>query len=107
MRDVVVAGGGPIGLAAALHAHRAGLSVVVREPRSGAIDKACGEGLMPGALAELAALGVHPHGRPLAGIRYLDADGTSARRALGWAVARRRPRVSSSWRHPRRRTSRS
>ena len=59
MRDVVVAGGGPIGLAAALHAHRAGLSVVVREPRAGAIDKACGEGLMPGAVAELAALGVH------------------------------------------------
>ena len=39
MRDVVVAGGGPVGLAAALHAHRAGLSVVVREPRTGAIDK--------------------------------------------------------------------
>ncbi len=77
MRDVVVAGGGPVGMAAALHAHRAGLSVVVREPRSGAIDKACGEGLMPGAVAELAALGVHPHGRPLSGIHYLDADGSS------------------------------
>ena len=78
MRDVVVAGGGPVGLAAALHAHRAGLSVVVREPRGGAIDKACGEGLMPGAVAELAALGVHPHGRPLTGIHYLDAGGTRA-----------------------------
>ena len=75
MHDVVVAGGGPVGLAAALHAHRAGLSVVVREPRSGAIDKACGEGLMPGAVAELAALGVHPHGRPITGIHYLDATG--------------------------------
>ena len=75
MRDVVVAGGGPVGLAAALHAHRAGLSVVVREPRTGTIDKACGEGLMPGAIAELAGLGVHPHGRPLAGIHYLDAHG--------------------------------
>jgi flavin-dependent dehydrogenase len=75
MRDLVVAGGGPVGLASALHAHRAGLSVVVREPRTGPIDKACGEGLMPGAVAELAGLGVHPHGRPLTGIHYLDSAG--------------------------------
>lgn len=75
MRDLVVAGGGPVGLAAALHAHRAGLSVVVREPRSGPIDKACGEGLMPGAVAELADLGVHPPGRALTGIHYLDSAG--------------------------------
>jgi flavin-dependent dehydrogenase len=73
--DLVVAGGGPVGLTAALHAHRAGLSVVLREPRSGPIDKACGEGLMPGAVAELAALGVHPEGRDLTGIRYLDGSG--------------------------------
>lgn len=80
MHDLVVAGGGPVGLAAALHARRAGLSVVVREPRTGPIDKACGEGLMPGAVAELSALGVHPQGRELSGIRYLggDADGPVA-----------------------------
>ena len=77
MHDVVVAGGGPVGLATALHAHRAGLTVVVREPRAGAIDKACGEGLMPGAVAELASLGVDPHGRPVTGIHYLAADGSS------------------------------
>jgi flavin-dependent dehydrogenase len=75
VRDLVVAGGGPVGMAAALHARRLGLDVVVREPRSGPIDKACGEGLMPGAVAELAALDVHPAGRALVGIRYL--DGTS------------------------------
>lgn len=73
--DVLVAGGGPVGLAAALHAHAAGLSVVVREPRTGPIDKACGEGLMPGAVAELDRLGVDPRGRDLSGIRYLDASG--------------------------------
>ncbi len=72
MRDLVVAGGGPVGLAVALHAARAGLDVVVREPRDGVIDKACGEGLMPGAVAALEALGVRPAGRELAGIRYVD-----------------------------------
>jgi flavin-dependent dehydrogenase len=77
MRDLVVAGGGPVGLAAALHAARAGLDVVVREPRTGPVDKACGEGLMPGAVAELAALGVDPEGQRLAGIRYLSGAGTS------------------------------
>ena len=78
MRDLVVAGGGPVGMAVALHAHRAGLDVVVREPRPGPIDKACGEGLMPGALADLAALGVDPRGHDIAGIRYLDGLGGPA-----------------------------
>ncbi|WP_310529325.1 NAD(P)/FAD-dependent oxidoreductase [Nocardioides sp.] len=75
MRDLVVAGGGPVGLAVALNAARAGLDVSVREPRDGPIDKACGEGLMPGAVAELEGLGVRPDGHPLAGIRYLDGSG--------------------------------
>jgi len=72
MRDLVVAGGGPVGLAAALYAARDGLDVVVREPRGGVIDKACGEGLMPGALNLLTDVGVDPPGHPLAGIRYTD-----------------------------------
>ncbi|MGV8966176.1 MAG: NAD(P)/FAD-dependent oxidoreductase [Cellulomonas sp.] len=68
--DVLVVGGGPIGLAAAIEARLAGLDVVVVEPRESAIDKACGEGLMPGAVAALARIGVHPHGHPLLGIGY-------------------------------------
>ncbi|CAN5660029.1 NAD(P)/FAD-dependent oxidoreductase [soil metagenome] len=74
MRDLVVAGGGPIGLVTALYAARAGLDVVVREPRHGVIDKACGEGLMPAAVADLTDLGVDLVGRPIDGIRYLDGS---------------------------------
>ena len=72
MRDLVVAGGGPVGLATALLAARAGLDVGVVEPRRGVIDKACGEGLMPGAVAALADLAVPLEGHPIRGIRYLD-----------------------------------
>lgn len=72
--DVLIAGGGPIGLVAALYARRAGLSVLVCEPHPGRPDKACGEGLMPPALAALAELGVDPPGHDLIGIRYLAGD---------------------------------
>ncbi|WP_077088285.1 NAD(P)/FAD-dependent oxidoreductase [Mycobacterium rhizamassiliense] len=70
--DLLIVGGGPGGLATALHARRLGLSVIVAEPREGPIDKACGEGLMPGGLAELTSLGVDPAGMPFHGIAYLD-----------------------------------
>jgi flavin-dependent dehydrogenase len=71
--DVLVVGGGPIGLATAIRCALAGLSVTVAEPRGAPIDKACGEGVMPAAVRRLAALGVTPDGYPLRGIRYLDA----------------------------------
>lgn len=71
--EVLVAGGGPVGLAVAIEARLAGLDVTVAEPRTTPIDKACGEGLMPGALPELARLGVDPDGMPFAGIAYRDA----------------------------------
>ena len=72
MIDLVVVGGGPAGLATALHGVRAGLEVAVIERRTGAIDKACGEGLMPHTLRHLERLGVQPKGLALNGITYRD-----------------------------------
>lgn len=72
--DLLVVGGGPAGLVTAVCARRAGLSVTVIEPRTAPVDKACGEGLMPPAVATLRRLGVHPAGHPFVGISYLDPD---------------------------------
>ncbi|MEN3122689.1 NAD(P)/FAD-dependent oxidoreductase [Janibacter sp. LM] len=91
MRDLLVAGGGPVGLASALYAARDGLDVGVREPRAGVIDKACGEGLMPPAVAALRDLDVRPHGHPIDGIRYVDGDRSAEarfRRGSGLGVRR-------------------
>jgi len=71
--DLAVVGGGPVGLAVAIHARLRGLSAVVLEARRPPLDKACGEGLMPPGVAALAAMGVPlPESRPFAGIRYVD-----------------------------------
>ncbi|MBY0443568.1 MAG: NAD(P)/FAD-dependent oxidoreductase [Mycobacteriaceae bacterium] len=70
--DLLIVGGGPAGIATALSARGQGLSAIIADPRENPIDKACGEGLMPGGLAGLAALGVDPAGMPFCGIAYLD-----------------------------------
>ncbi|WP_398995117.1 NAD(P)/FAD-dependent oxidoreductase [Streptomyces sp. CBG31] len=91
MIDILIAGGGPAGLAAAIRAAHAGLEAVVVEPRPAPVDKACGEGIMPGGLAALHALGVHPAGHPLRGIRYTDGLRTAQapfRGAYGLGVRR-------------------
>ncbi|MFB7463489.1 NAD(P)/FAD-dependent oxidoreductase [Streptomyces sp. NPDC056224] len=81
MIDLLIAGGGPAGLATAINGALAGLEVVVVEPRPTPIDKACGEGLMPGAVRRLLELGVPVTGQPFRGIRYVDA--VTARHAEG------------------------
>jgi flavin-dependent dehydrogenase len=89
--DVLVAGGGPVGLATALLASRAGMRAVVVEPRPGPIDKACGEGLMPGGVQALSRLGIDPPGCELRGIRYVGDSATVAAdfpRAPGRGVRR-------------------
>jgi flavin-dependent dehydrogenase len=81
--DVAIVGGGPVGLAAAIEARMAGLSVVLIEQRAGTIDKACGEGLMPGALPLLDRLGVHPEGQPLHGVTYRQGAASVTHRFAG------------------------
>ncbi len=72
--DVLVVGAGPAGLASAIAANRAGLKVLVVDRAAASPDKACGEGLMPNAVAALARLGVvlplH-EGAPFRGIRFV------------------------------------
>lgn len=81
--DVLVAGGGPVGLYTAIRARLAGLDVAIVEPRPGPIDKACGEGLMPGAVAALAAIGIAPGGVPIRGFRYTDGRWSAEHRFRG------------------------
>src|SRR6266478_6988797 len=79
MADVVVAGGGPAGLAAAIRSAERGLRTVLLERSASVPDKACGEGLMPGGADELEHLGARiPQGQSASfrGIRYLQEDGT-------------------------------
>ncbi|TDX03059.1 NAD(P)/FAD-dependent oxidoreductase [Kribbella sp. VKM Ac-2566] len=91
MIDLLVAGSGPAGAATAIRAALAGLSVVVVEPRSAPIDKACGEGIAHSAVSYLERLGVELSGRPFHGIRYLDGrHSVDARFAAGPGLGVRR-----------------
>ncbi|WP_224243415.1 NAD(P)/FAD-dependent oxidoreductase [Hyalangium gracile] len=79
--DVAIVGGGPAGLAVAIHAARRGFSTVVFDRQALPADKACGEGLAPPGLRELEALGARQYltsadCAPIVGIRYLQEDGT-------------------------------
>jgi flavin-dependent dehydrogenase len=109
--DVVVAGGGPAGLAAAIVAAGCGASVLVLEQRAFPADKACGEGLLPPAVRALDRLGVLAEiapadRRPFTGIRFVQENGSAAtlplpgtgglgvrRTALVAAMARRAARL--------------
>jgi len=73
---VLVIGGGPAGLAAAIAARTKGFDVTVADGAKPPIDKACGEGLMPGTMTALRELGVAicpGDGQVFRGIRFVDA----------------------------------
>jgi menaquinone-9 beta-reductase len=70
--DALIVGGGPAGLAAAIALRQKGLDVLVADALRPPIDKACGEGLMPDAQRDLAALGISgSYGAAFDGIAFL------------------------------------
>lgn len=77
MIDLLIAGSGPVGLVTAIHAAEAGLEVAVIDPRAGAVDKACGEGLMPQAIEHLHQIKVNPPGKEFIGIKYFSGSRTA------------------------------
>ncbi len=73
--EILVIGGGPAGLAAAIAARKKGFEVAVADGAKPPIDKACGEGLMPNTVAALRELGIaiHPSdGRLFRGLRFVE-----------------------------------
>jgi len=92
--DIFVVGGGPAGLATAIAARRKGFSVTVADPIIPPADKACGEGLMPDALAALSNLGLSISAAasfPFRGIRFLDrGTAVDAKFPVGCALGLRR-----------------
>ncbi|HTP89232.1 MAG TPA: NAD(P)/FAD-dependent oxidoreductase [Bryobacteraceae bacterium] len=93
--DILIVGGGPAGLATAIAASRRGFRVTVADGRRPPIDKACGEGLMPDALAAAGRLGVSIPAEEsflFRGVRFLGADGEAATasfpRGFGMGVRR-------------------
>jgi flavin-dependent dehydrogenase len=92
--DVLIVGGGPAGLIAAIAARRKGFRVMVTDPCPPPHDKACGEGLMPAALAVAGRLGIQfPEGAgfPLQGIHFIGLqDSVAANFPEGAGLAIRR-----------------
>jgi flavin-dependent dehydrogenase len=98
--DVFVVGGGPAGLAAAIAARQKGFSVIVADGSAPPIDKSCGEGMMPEALAALESLGVKfapGAGQNFHGISFIEKDSrVSADFPRGRGIGLRRPLLHES-----------
>lgn len=92
--DVLIAGGGPAGLAAAIALRRRGADVLVADALRPPIEKPCGEGLLPDSRRELERLGVEldaRHGAEFQGILFSQDDAHCAAdfpRGVGIGVRR-------------------
>ena len=95
--DVLIVGGGPAGLAAAIALQQQRITCTVVEAGSPGMEKACGEGLMPDTLLSLAQLGVRigpEEGHPFCGIRFVNQrHRTEALFPAGSGLGVRRPRL--------------
>ena len=83
---VLVIGGGPAGLAAAIAARAKGFDVTVADGAKPPIDKACGQGLLPGTIAALRELGVAicpGDGQDFRGVRFVDGATSAEASFLG------------------------
>jgi menaquinone-9 beta-reductase len=93
--EVLIAGGGPAGVAAAIALRQRGADVLVADAQRPPIDKPCGEGLMPDSCRELARLGVEfdaDSGAEFRGILFADAESrVSAEFPRGTGLGVRRP----------------
>lgn len=92
LQDVLIVGGGPVGLGAAIICAQNNLAVTVLEAKSGVIDKACGEGLMPGGVKIIKKMGVEiPEYQPFKGIRYIEGSCVAHghfHNGAGWGIRR-------------------
>jgi menaquinone-9 beta-reductase len=97
--DALIVGGGPAGLASAIALRQKGLDVLVADALRPPIDKACGEGLMPDAQKDLAALGVElttQDGAAFDGIAFLsERHHAAAHFARGTGIGIRRLHLHS------------
>ena len=86
--DVLIVGGGPAGLAAAIAARQKGFEVIVADRDRPSIDKSCGEGLMGDGVEALRALGVQIPAAESFSFRGIRFVGSSSRVEGGFLSAR-------------------
>ena len=95
--DVLVIGGGPAGLAAAIALRLRGFDVAVADASRPPIDKACGEGILPAGVEALRRLSVPlsaTDGFPIRGIRFTESGASfDAPFSSAWGMGLRRIRL--------------